>query len=266
MIRRDFLRTLSMTFMSAAFWRPCAALAGLQDMTPRNYAFSVLETYPHDPGAFTQGLLFHEGLLYESTGGWGTSSIRQVELETGRVLKKRDLARHFFGEGVALWEDRLIQLTWRSGTGFVYDLATLEPRATFPYSGEGWGLTEDGSDLIMSDGTNQLRRLDPNSYEEIARLEVFAHGRPVSGVNELEYIDGEIWANIFPTERIARIDPASGQVTAWLELSGILGVRRQRSPDAVPNGIAWDQEGQRIFVTGKLWPVLFEIAVAPLYT
>lgn len=266
MRRRDVVRSLSVMLAGAAILGPQSVLASKQGNPPERYAFRVVHTFPHDPDAFTQGLLFHDGLLYESTGGWGTSSVRQVELETGRVLQKRDLPRAYFGEGLALWEDRLIQLTWRSGTGFIYDSENLAPRGTFRYPGQGWGLAVDDSGLIMSDGSSQLRRLDPQTYEELSRLVVHDQGRPLSGMNELEYIDGEVWANVFPTKRIARIDPGSGQLSGWLDLSGILGMRRRISPEAVANGIAWDPHGQRLFVTGKLWPVLFEIAVSPVHS
>ncbi|HDQ39519.1 MAG TPA: glutaminyl-peptide cyclotransferase [Desulfonatronum sp.] len=268
MHRRDFVRTVATMLTGPVFFGPSTVLAFLPGSTKNLLSFKILHTFPHDPDAFTQGLLFHEGLLYESTGGWGTSSLRKVELETGRVLQKRNLPHNYFGEGLALWEDRLIQLTWRSGTGFVYDLAGLEQQGTFLYSGEGWGLTGDEQGLIMSDGTSWLRRLDGRTCGELSRFAVFDQGRPLSGLNELEYIDGEIWANVFPTKRIARIDPESGQVTGWLDLSGVLGIRRRLPPEAVANGIAWDQHEQRIFVTGKLWPVLFEIEItaAPLNT
>lgn len=261
MLRRDFLRSLSTMLMGSAFLGPTSVLADGAIVVPSLYTFQVLHAYPHDPNAFTQGLLFHEGLLYESTGGWGTSSLRRVDLKTGRVLKMRELPRHYFGEGLALWKDRLIQLTWRSGTGFVYDLESFEPQGAFSYPGEGWGLTQDEQSLIMSDGTSQLRRLHLETQEELSRFVVLDQGRPLSGLNELEYIEDEIWANVFPKDHIARIDPESGQVTGWLNLSGILGLRRRFSADAVTNGIACDAEGQRIFVTGKHWPVLYEIAV-----
>ncbi len=264
MHRRNFLHIAAAFFASAALQRGPAAWAALQPVEPERSAFKILHVFPHDPQAFTQGLLYHDGLLYESTGGFGTSSIRQVELETGKVLQKRDLGRTYFGEGLALWDDRLIQLTWRSGTGFVYDLERLELVDDFAYPGEGWGLTEDDDSLIMSDGSSQLRRLDPHSYAETRRLTVHEQGRAQAGLNELEYINGEIWANVYPTKRVVRINPGDGSVTGSLDLTGILGVRRRVSPDAVANGIAFDPHGERIFVTGKLWPVLFEIALKPV--
>lgn len=244
-----------------AIFRPRPVPGAMPGKNPRLYSFRVLHTFPHDPGAFTQGLLYHEGQLYESTGGWGTSSIRRVELETGRVLQRSNLPDRYFGEGLALWEDRLIQLTWRSGIGLVHDVKSFKLLDTFRYPGEGWGLTGDDQGLIMSDGTSRLRRLDPYSYKELSRITVSDQGVPLSGLNELEHIDDEVWANVFPTKRVVRIDPASGSVIGWLDMTGILGMRRRLPPEAVANGIAWDPHGQRIFVTGKLWPALFEIAV-----
>lgn len=263
MQRRNFLRIAAALFAGAALGRWPAAWAAGQPEGRGHYAFRIVRTFPHDPEAFTQGLLYHDGLLYESTGGFGTSSIRRVELETGRVLQKRDLGGKYFGEGLALRDDRLIQLTWRAGAGFVYDLETLEIRDTFAYPGQGWGLTGDDESLIMSDGSSQLRRLDPRSYAETGRLAVHDQGRPQAGLNELECINGEIWANVYPTKRVVRIDPRDGSVTGSVDLTGILGVRRRVSPEAVANGIAFDPQGERIFVTGKLWPVLFEIALHP---
>lgn len=264
MHRRNFLRIAAALFASAALHRGQSAWAAFQPVEPERCPFKILHVFPHDPQAFTQGLLYHDGFLYESTGGFGTSSIRRVELETGNVSRKRDLGQRYFGEGLALWDDRLIQLTWRSGTGFVYDLESLDLVGDFAYPGEGWGLTEDADSLIMSDGSSQLRRLDPHSYAEMSRLTVHEQGRAQAGLNELEYINGEIWANVYPTKRVVRIDPKDGSVTGSLDLTGILGVRRRVSSEAVANGIAFDPHGERIFVTGKLWPVLFEIALKPV--
>jgi glutaminyl-peptide cyclotransferase len=263
MHRRVFL-ALSASLAAGAAVLRTPVLFALQDfsMTAR-HAFRVLNTFPHDSSAFTQGLLFHAGYLYESTGGWGTSSLRQVELKTGQVLRKLDLPRQYFGEGLALWEDRLIQLTWQSGRGFVYDLESFKQIASFTYPGEGWGLTHDGQELIMSDGTSVLRRIDPDSYLELGRFSVFDQGRQLPGLNELEFIQGEIWANVFPSDVIVRIDPQSGHVLSWIDLSGILGPRRRVSMESVTNGIAYDPESQRIFVTGKNWPMLFEISILP---
>lgn len=242
----------------AAAWVLCGANPGPARAAPVS-RFEIVRAFPHDPAAFTQGLLFHRGHLYESTGGWGTSSLRQVELETGRVLRRLDLAPQYFGEGLALWGERLIQLTWSSETAFVYDLHTFAKTGTFSYPGEGWGLTHDGRHLLMSDGSNALRRLDPETFQEISRVHVFDGTNPVAMLNELEYIDGQVWANIFTRDVIARIDPLSGRVLSWLDFSGMFAMQRATSPEAVLNGIAADPDSGRIFVTGKLWTNVYEL-------
>ena len=226
------------------------------------YGYTVVRTYPHDRDAFTQGLVYHRGVLYEGTGLHGRSSVRRVRLETGEVLQIRRLDPKYFGEGIAVWNDSLIQLTWQSEIGFVYDLETFEPRRTFPYTGEGWGLTHDGTRLIMSNGseTGTLRFLDPHTLRETGRLTVRDAGVPVAGLNELEYVKGEIYANVWNTERIARISPKTGQVTGWIDLRGLLDPREAAGVDVL-NGIAYDAEKDRLFVTGKLWPRIFEIQV-----
>ncbi|GAB6060061.1 glutaminyl-peptide cyclotransferase [Desulfonatronum parangueonense] len=270
MQRRQFLimaaglaaGAITVSALGVPFFAPQALRAEQVFPIPRQKTFRVINTFPHDPKAFTQGLLFHDGLLYESTGGWGSSSLREVELETGRVLRIHHLPAQYFGEGLALWQNRLIQVTWKSGTGFVYDLNTFAQLKTFSYSGEGWGLTQDEQGLILSDGSNTLRRIDPDTFQETGRIAVHFEGRPMRGLNELEYIEGEIWAKVFPTDDMVRIDPQTGHVLSRVDLAGILGPRR-RSSEAVPNGIAYDAATQRIFVTGKLWPLLFEIQVIP---
>lgn len=226
------------------------------------YRYRVLKTYPHDPEAFTQGLLFHDGELYEGTGLWGRSSLRRVTLATGEVQQQHNLEDRYFGEGLALWGDRLIQLTWRSGRGFVYDRATFQLLQTFQYPTEGWGLTQDGDALILSDGSDLLYFLDPETFQLRRYLTVKDGDRPINRLNELEYINGEVWANIWLDTRIARIDPATGQVLAWIDLAG-LDPTAQQNPDAVLNGIAYDAQGDRLFVTGKLWPRLYEIEILP---
>ncbi|WP_153306734.1 glutaminyl-peptide cyclotransferase [Desulfonatronum thioautotrophicum] len=267
MHRRGFLALITSIAVLSGMWAlrlpPSRLFAQPGPFIPRQKSFRIINTYPHDPEAFTQGLLFHEGYLYESTGGWGTSSLRKVDLITGRVLRKRDLSPQYFGEGLAVWDGRLIQVTWKSGTGFVYDLHTFDQLETFTYPGEGWGLTQDEQGLILGDGTHVLRRLDPSTFRETGRIMVHDQGRPQRGLNELEYIQGEIWAKIFPTDEMVSINPEDGRIMARIDLSGILGPRRRASSDAVPNGIAYDQEKGRIFVTGKLWPVLFEIEIVP---
>ena len=224
------------------------------------YGYSVVATYPHDAAAFTQGLQYLDGFLYEGTGLNGRSSIRKVKLETGAVLQKRDLDRQHFGEGITIWKSMLIQLTWQSGIAFAYDRNTFAPLRTFKYRGEGWGLTHDGSSLIMSDGTSDIRFLNPDNFIERRRLKVTAAGKPLTDLNELEFVKGEVFANVWQTDRIARIDPSSGKVTGWVDLGGLLP-QREREVDAVLNGIAYDAAGDRLFVTGKLWPKLFEITL-----
>lgn len=221
--------------------------------------YTVVATYPHDPEAFTQGLLYRDGLLYESTGLNGQSSLREVRLETGQVLRQRDVEPQYFAEGLARWNNRLIQLTWQSHTGFVYDLGTFDPIRSFSYPGEGWGLTSGGGQLIMSDGTPAIRFLDPETFTEIRRITVTDAGRPIANLNELELVRGEIYANVWQSDRIVRIDPDSGRVLGWIDLSGLLPAADRVQPIDVLNGIAYDEAGDRLFVTGKLWPKLFEI-------
>lgn len=222
------------------------------------FGYQIVRSYPHDSGAFTQGLVYLDGHLYEGTGLNGRSSIRKVRLETGEVLQIQNLDAQYFGEGIAVWRDALIQLTWQSGVGFVYDRATFKRTKTFTYRGEGWGLTHDGKRLIMSDGTPWLRFLDPVSLQEVGKLQVKDAGAPVDDINELEFVKGEIYANVWNTDRIARIAPATGRVTGWIDLKGLLGARESAAADVL-NGIAYDAAGDRLFVTGKLWPRLFEI-------
>ncbi len=226
---------------------------------PPHYTYRVIQTYPHDPNAFTEGLVFHEGALFESTGLVGESTLRKVELESGAILEPLSLPPEQFGEGIAIYADRILQLTLSSGTGYIYDLATLRLLGRFSYSGEGWGLTHDGERLILSDGTAVLRFLDPESFEETGRLTVIDQGQPVGRLNELEIVDGEIFANIWPTDRVARISPATGQVLGWIELAGLLPAESRTPGVDVLNGIAYDAERGRLFVTGKRWPLLFEI-------
>jgi glutaminyl-peptide cyclotransferase len=219
----------------------------------------VIRSFPHDTSAYTQGLVWHGGVLYESTGRTGHSSLRKVELETGKVLQKVDVAEPHFAEGLALFGGRLYQLTWQDQTGFVYALDTFGQVGTFAYEGEGWGLTTDGASLILSDGSSQLRFLNPQGYAVQRTVTVKDGSEFINDLNELEYVKGEVWANVWHSNRIARIDPHNGQVKAWVDLTGIIAP--QPDPEAVPNGIAYDAEHDRLFVTGKLWPTLFEISV-----
>jgi len=229
---------------------------------PARYGYEVVRAYPHDPGAFTQGLVYSDGVLFESTGLRGESSLREVRLETGEVVRRRDVPSRYFAEGLALWDGQLIQLTWTSGTGFLYAASTFEPAGTFTYDGEGWGLASDGRRLVMSDGTAALRFLDPATRAELGRMEVTDGGEPVTLLNELEYVNGAIYANVWQTDRIAIIAPGTGRVEGWIDLTGLLPPADARAADVL-NGIAWDETGDRLFVTGKLWPTLYQIRLIP---
>lgn len=244
----------------AALTAPTAAGAAPADAGLPVSTVKVVKSYPHDPGAFTEGLFFKDGFLWESTGLKGRSSIRKVKLETGDVVMETRLPAEIFGEGIADWGDRVIGLTWTDGIGYVLDMGTLKLWRKFSYAGEGWGLTQNGKELIMSDGTPELRFIDPVSFKETRRVRVTAGGKPVEKINELEWVEGEVLANIWQTDRIARIDPASGKVTGWIDLTGLMP---ERNPEAqgedVANGIAYDAKTKRLFVTGKMWPKLFEV-------
>lgn len=221
--------------------------------------FEIVAEYPHDPAAFTQGLTIDRGELFEGTGRNGASSLRRVDLETGEILQRRNIGARFFGEGITVLGSRIYQLTWQSHIGFVYDRDSFEQQRTFFLPGEGWGLTDDGEQLIVSDGSAVLRFLDPETFSEKRRLTVTDAGVPLDRLNELEYIDGQVWANVWYSNVIVRIDPQSGAVTAKVDLSSL---NQQRQQDDVLNGIAWDEEARRLFVTGKLWPILYEIRLA----
>ena len=222
-------------------------------------AYQVVHAYPHDRTAFTEGLFFHDGALYESTGLY-PSSVRQVRLEDGEILRRRDLPTVYFGEGLAAVNGKLYNLTWRNHIGFIFKLEDFSPLGGFSYPGEGWGLTTDGRRLIMSDGTDQIRFLDPDTLAETGRISVTADGRPLDQINELEWIDGEVFANLWQDNRIARIDPETGVVKAFIDLTDLVPKDAGLDPnDDVPNGIAWDAAGKRLFVTGKRWPQLYEI-------
>lgn len=224
------------------------------------FAFMVKHAYPHDTQAFTQGLFIKDGVMYESTGLKGQSSIRRVQLETGRVLQKKDVPAEFFGEGIAPVGNEIVALTWTEKVGFVYDAKTFNLKRKFAYEGEGWGLTSNGSQVFMSDGSNAIRVLDPKTLAEIRRIKVTAGGEPVASLNELEWVDGQLFANVWGSNVIARIDPASGNVVGWIDLTGLADPAwKGMGPDDVLNGIAWDAEHKRLFVTGKHWPKLFEI-------
>ncbi|WP_426197656.1 glutaminyl-peptide cyclotransferase [Massilia sp. DWR3-1-1] len=224
------------------------------------YAFMVKHSYPHDSKAFTQGLYVKDGALFESTGMKGESSIRRVQLETGRVLQKKDIAAEYFGEGIAPVGNDIVALTWTSQLGFVFDARTFALKRKFTYSGEGWGLTSNGKELYMSDGSAAIRVLDGTSLAEKRRIQVSAEGKPVTMLNELEWVEGQIFANVWGTDVIARIDPASGKVVGWIDLTGLADKTwPSMGTDDVLNGIAYDAASKRLFVTGKHWPKLFEI-------
>ena len=226
-------------------------------------SYRMVNTFPHDRKAFTQGLVFIGGHLYESTGERGRSSLRMVELDSGRVLQNAPLKQKYFAEGLTSWGSTLVQLTWLTHIGFVYDRLSFRVLRTFKYDFDGWGLTQDGESLIASDGSTTLRFIDPVSFKETRRIEVTDRGKPVQELNELEYVHGEIYANVWHTDRIARISPVSGHVLGWIDLTGLLPANQHTGPEGVLNGIAYDAEHDRLFVTGKLWPLLFEIRVVP---
>ena len=242
----------------------CAGLwpAALPAATPV-FAVRVVHEYPHDPSAFTQGLEYRDGFLYEGTGLEGHSTLRKEDLTTGKVLQEIHLASDYFGEGITLLHGRIYELTWLAQKGFVYERATFRLLHTFEYPGEGWGLTNDGRRIYMSDGTSQIRVWDPATLHEIRRIDVHDGPAPVPMLNELEYVRGEIYANVWQTDRIARISPADGRVLGWIEVRGLLSPSERLHTDVL-NGIAYDAAGNRLFVTGKLWPKLFQIELVPL--
>ncbi|MCW4041790.1 MAG: glutaminyl-peptide cyclotransferase [Candidatus Bathyarchaeota archaeon] len=231
------------------------------DSSIRSYTYHVVNTFPHDPQAFTQGLCFYNDFLYESTGLFNLSSLRQVELETGTILQNKHLPGQYFGEGITIIQDKIVQLTWKSNIGFVYDLHTFALLQNFSVASEGWGLTYDGQRLIMSDGTATLSFLDSETFEKIGEIHVQGT-KPVDQINELEYIQGEVFANIWRTDNIARINPETGQVIGWLDLSELHETAID-DPNNVLNGIAYDAQNDRIFVTGKRWSYLYEIQLVP---
>jgi glutaminyl-peptide cyclotransferase len=253
-MRQTFMR-FAVAFLTAAVLAGCQAVA--------DDSYHVVNVYPHDPHAYTQGLIYLDGHLYESTGLNGRSSVRMVDLTTGRVLQSVAVPEQYFAEGLTDWGSTLVQLTWQSHIGFVYDRFSLRLLRTFNYDCEGWGLTQDGKNLIVSDGSAELRFWDPSTFREVRHINVTDHGRKVDQLNELEYIHGEIYANVWHTDRIARISPATGKVLGWINLAGLLPEDQRSDPEAVLNGIAYDAGHDRLFITGKLWPKLFEIKVVP---
>jgi glutamine cyclotransferase len=255
------MRTLIVVAALAAFACGPVSQAGVPE-----YGYDVVHVYPHDPTAFTEGLFYLNGFLYESTGVEGSSSVRKVKLETGQVLQEHDLPEAYFGEGIVKWKDKLYQLTYTTEVGFVYDFNTFEEKSEFHYPGQGWAFTTDGKKIYM-DGTRtvnaevsapEIRIWDPETLRETGVIKVTDQGQPVENLNELEWVKGEIFANIWQTDRVARIDPKTGKVVGWIDLSGLLSPDDRRGADVL-NGIAYDAEHDRLFVTGKRWPKLFEI-------
>lgn len=251
-------RTLGALGIALAAAAAVAAWAQLRVARGGDWRVEVVASYPHDPSAFTQGLAIEAGRLYEGTGQRGASSLRLVDLESGRVERLLGLPSAYFGEGIAIANGKIYQLTWQSRTGFVYDLETFESLERFRYTGEGWGLTYDGTHLILSDGTSILRFMDTESFDVVRRLTVEDDGRPVARINELEYVDGEVWANVWYDDRIVRIAPEDGRVLGWLDLAHLYP---EAGREQVLNGIAYDRDADRLFVTGKNWPRLYEIKV-----
>ena len=231
------------------------------NIAPKKYSYRVIKTFNHDPKAYTQGLFFHNGFLYEGTGQNGSSSLRKVELETGKVIQSNNLEQDYFGEGITLFGDKIYQLTWTSGIGFVYDAETFKRLHTFNYTTQGWGLTTNGNELVMSDGSNTLYFMEPNDFSEVKKVEVFDNYGPQKMLNELEYINGKIWANVYTTNRVVIIDPQSGAVVSEIDFTGILKNSDKTGNEDVLNGIAYDPTSKRIFVTGKNWPKLYQVEI-----
>lgn len=237
---------------------PTPALELGQEAIP-TYTYRIVEVFPHDPAAYTQGLVFEEGVFLEGTGLLGESTLRRVDPQTGAVLQVQALPPSLFGEGITVWQDQIIQLTWKNGIGLVYDKQSFELLDTFRYPGQGWGITHDGTRLIVSDGTATLRFWDPQTFEEVEQVQVAGQGGPVTGLNELEYVDGLVYANVWLTDHIAMIQPDTGQVIGWIDLTGLMPPEDLSMPGSVLNGIAYSEPDRRLFVTGKRWPRLFEI-------
>jgi glutamine cyclotransferase len=241
----------------------CAFQARPDRQTPR-FSFRVVKAYPHDPTAFTQGLVFADGIFYESTGLRGHSTLRKVNPATGRVIQQIAVEAQYFAEGLALVGDELLQLTWEEKVGFVHDKTTLKRLRTFNYPTEGWGMAFDGKSLVMSDGSSRLFFLDPRTQKPLRSVQVLEGLHPVDRLNELEFVRGELWANVWQTDRIARIHPQTGKVKGWIDLTGLLRPEARGPEGDVLNGIAWDKAGDRIFVTGKKWPWVFQIEVVAI--
>lgn len=238
--------------------------AAKQRSSPPEYTFEVVNRFPHDSNAFTQGFAYRGGYFYEGTGRNGKSSLRQVKPESGEIVRRADLPQEFFGEGITVLGNQIFQLTWTSHTGFVYDLNNFQKLRSFQYDGEGWGLAADGQDLFLSDGSSEIKVYDASTFREKRRIKVRDGGAAVDQLNEMEFVEGEIYANVWHSDKIARISPQTGQVVGWINLSGLLGSFYHLEAEAVLNGIAYDSEHKRLFVTGKLWPAIFEIRIVPV--
>lgn len=232
------------------------------DPRPQEFGYKILNVYPHDPAAFTEGLEYRDGFLYESTGLNGQSSLRRVQLETGKVVQEIVLPAQYFGEGITVLNQRVVQLTWQTQIGFIYNQGTFTTQSTFGYAGQGWGLTNNGKEIYMSDGSSQIRLWDPTTLAEKERITVHDGGRQIQWVNELEYIRGQIYANVWQTDDVAIISPLDGRVVGWIKLEGLLTPEERAQADVL-NGIAYDAARNRVFVTGKLWPKLFQIQLVP---
>jgi glutaminyl-peptide cyclotransferase len=265
---RELLSRLIVMFLFSA----CGPFSGGQTSrqasakVPPEYTFAIVQVFPHDTSAYTQGLAYRDGVLYEGTGRSGESSLRKVRLRTGEVIQRVDLGPEFFGEGITILKNRVFQLTWKSGVGFVYDLETFHLKRRFTYAGEGWGLATNGHDLFLSDGTSEIRVLDAETLQEKRQLTIHEGHNPIDQINELEFVEGQIFANIWHSNRIARISPQTGEVVGWIDLTGLLSPVYRLGPEAVLNGIAYDPIRKRLFVTGKLWPSIFEIRLSPKHT
>jgi glutamine cyclotransferase len=233
-----------------------------QAQRPTEYTFTLVGAFPHDTSAYTQGLAFRDGFLYEGTGLYGRSSLRKVNLESGVVVQRFDLEPEFFGEGITIFRDEIVQLTWKSHTGFVYDLKNFHLLKQFSYSGEGWGLATDSRELFLSDGTSDIRVLDPETFSEKRHFKVHDGLKSIDQLNEMEFVEGQLFANVWHENRIARISPQTGTVVGWIDLTGLLSPVFHLEPEAVLNGIAYDPTRKRLFVTGKLWPSVFEIKLS----
>ncbi|WP_109127424.1 glutaminyl-peptide cyclotransferase [Dyella sp. C11] len=251
-------------WLTCALALPALAVAASVHAATPVYGYHVVHVYPHDTSAYTEGLFYKDGYLYESTGEAGESTVRKVELATGKVLQRHDVPAQYFGEGIVDWGQHIVQLTWKDQLGFVYDMTSFKQQRTFTYPGEGWALTRDDKHLYMSDGSSVLRVLDPNTLASVGSIMVTDEGQPVLNLNELEWVKGEILANVWMTNRIARIDPTTGHVTGWIDLTGLFDNSTLPDPNNdVLNGIAYDAQHDRLFVTGKRWPKLFEITLTP---